>query len=664
MDAKRIDNFLEKAVLCLILFALCVGVLGLGAVRAQEFLVLEILASLASALWLVRLWIRPGERVFWPPLTWVVLLFMAYAGVRWAGSPIEYVAREECRRVLLYGMLFLVAINNANSQESSSWVVGVLLALGAAISTYALYQFVTESNRVWTFERPEVYARRGSGTYICPNHLAGFLELILPLGLAYTLIGRLGHKTRILAGYGTLMILLGLAASISRGGWIAAGLSILLFLGLLSRQPSHRLPAIFAVVLLLGIGAYVASRSEAVTRRFEKMLKPGQLEYALQRVHLWKPAVEIWKDHPWIGAGPAHFDHVFRQYRPPDYQVRPVRAHNDYLNTLADWGVVGTVLVASAFGVLFFGVSRTWKFVQRSTDLGSKTSNRFALVLGASCGLSALLFHSVVDFNFHIPANALAAVLLMALLSAHQRYATDSYWVPGRWGVRLAVSLLVAAGSLTMAFSAWHAFQEFRPLEEASRLATLAELRTQELAQAHARDPQDLELNKTLSAEIAQASHARLASLEAALRIEPANAQTAYLLGEAIRLSVWQRTTPAAADRLKAAMELFSRSAQLNPLDPYPPLRHGMCLDYLRRHDEALPYYERAVKLDPNGYYTAAHQGWHFVQKRDWVKSREWFERSLQLKPATMPDANPIAYSYLRIVNRMLESQPQPAPGQ
>lgn len=630
--------------------------------RASEFAGLEWLASLLGVLWLVRLWLRPEERLFWPPLLWMILLFTAYAGVRWAGSPIEYVARDECRRVLLYAMFFIVAVNNANSQESASWVVGSLLVLGAMVSTYALYQFLTESNRVWHLERPDVYARRGSGTYICPNHLAGFLEMLFPVGLAYTLIGRLGHKTRILAGYATLMILLGLAVSISRGGWIASGLSVFLFLALLSRQPSHRLPAILAVVLLLAGTGYAATRSEAITKRFEKMLKPGQLEYALQRVHLWKPAWKIWRDHPWLGAGPGHFDPVFRQYRPPDYQVRPVRAHNDYLNTLADWGVAGAAIVGAAWVLLFAGVAKTWKFVQRSTDLGSKTSNRFALVLGATCGLMALLFHSFVDFNFHIPANALTAVVLMALLSAHLRYATDSYWVPGRWWIRIAVSVMLVAGSLTLAAAAWRAGREARVLAEVERQGLLMESIRRDSEAAGRYDPQDVELMRNLGRDWVKAQAAHLARLEEAVRAEPMNGDTWYQLGEAVRLSVWQRNTPDVPEGLKKAMGAFSQAALMNPLDPYPPLRQGMCLDHLRRHAEARPYYERALRLDPHGYYTVAHLGWHFVQLREWAMAREWFEKSLQLKPATMPDANPIAYAYLRIVNRMLAESTNAAP--
>jgi tetratricopeptide (TPR) repeat protein len=98
---------------------------------------------------------------------------------------------------------------------------------------------------------------------------------------------------------------------------------------------------------------------------------------------------------------------------------------------------------------------------------------------------------------------------------------------------------------------------------------------------------------------------------------------------------------------------------QLNPYDAYPPLRYGMCLDWLGRHEEAQPYYDRAVAADPNGYYVVAHVGWHYVQRGNYAAAWPWFERSRKLKWKD----NPIADSYLEIVKaRLLEAATNPPP--
>ena len=76
------------------------------------------------------------------------------------------------------------------------------------------------------------------------------------------------------------------------------------------------------------------------------------------------------------------------------------------------------------------GLLQTRKHVRRvEKDFSSGKSNRLAFFLGASAGLLALALHSVVDFNLHIPANAILGVTLLALLSSNLRFATERFWL-------------------------------------------------------------------------------------------------------------------------------------------------------------------------------------------------------------------------------------------
>ena len=68
------------------------------------------------------------------------------------------------------------------------------------------------------------------------------------------------------------------------------------------------------------------------------------------------------------------------------------------------------------------------------------------------------------------------------------------------------------------------------------------------------------------------------------------------------------------------------------------------------QHAEAAFYLKRAYELDHNNYYIVAHVGWHYAQLKEWVSAKVWFERSLRLQG----NKNPIAASYLEIVNRQL----------
>ncbi len=61
-------------------------------------------------------------------------------------------------------------------------------------------------------------------------------------------------------------------------------------------------------------------------------------------------------------------------------------------------------------------------------------------------------------------------------------------------------------------------------------------------------------------------------------------------------------------------------------------------------------YFSQAEALDPNGYYTVAIVGWHYVQIGDYAAAKPWFERSLRLEA----NDNDIARSYLELVEQKL----------
>lgn len=620
MNREALDKWCERGILGLVLAILVFGPLATGAVRTLELLIIQGLTTLAIYLWVLRLWLAPQQRLLWPPICWAVILFVAYAIMRYFQADIEFVARRELNKILIYGFLFFIVLNNLHRQEATQAITLVMVFLAMGISIYALYQFITDSDRVWHFIKPATYAKRATGTYICPNHLAGFLEMILPLGLAFTLAGRLGHATKVFVGYTSLVILAGIGVTISRGGWIATLLTLLVFFGVLIRQRDTRKQAIVCLAVLVLAGTFVALRFERardrVQWRLSELFVNGQVENI--RFRLWRPAYEIFKDNFWLGAGPAHFDFRFRQYRTDDLQVRSDRVHNDYLNTLTDWGIVGFALVASAWGLLAWGMARSWKFVQRAPhDFAAKKSNKTAFFIGAGCGLLAILLHSFVDFNMHIPANAILAITLMAMVSGNWRFATERFWYASGVPIKLLVTAVCLAGI------GWFAVQGKRRAEEYLILDTIDHL--EEFA------PE------------------RLEPLKRAFAVEPMNFQTAHEIGEILRRKSWE-AEDGYRELAKEAMTWFDRSLKLDPYDSYSHLRYGMCLDWLDRFAEADPHFQRAIHLDPNGYYAVAHMGWHLTNKGEYGEAKKWFERSLQLKPTE----NPIAEKYLEIVKRRL----------
>ena len=601
-NRRNVDWWCERGILMLVLAALVFAPLAFGAVYAWTFLVVQALVIGMAVLWAVRLWAGYKPKLLWPPLAWAVAAFVLYAVARYFTADIEYVARQELIRILLYAFLFLAVVSNLYDQDATDTISYTLTFVAALASSYAVAQFLHHSNHVWNLTAP--YPGRASGTYINPNHFAGFLELVLPLPLAFLLAGRVSVVTRLVLAYAALSILAGLTVTLSRGGWVAAAAGIFMLLGFLLCHQNHRVRALLVLLVLLAGGGFFTvhylSKNVAYMRRVVKPddTGPSVLDTAA-RLQMWGPAVQMWRDHFWWGVGPGHYDYRFREYRPEGFQQRPDHAHNDYLELVADWGAAGGVIVFGGLGIFIFGLVKTWPHVRREENaFGTGMSSRYAFYLGAVSGLFALAVHSLVDFNLHIPANALAGVTVLALVASNVRFATKRHWLrarrPGQWTLTGALGVAV----IYFGVQGWRRGSETLWVARAETLPYF--------------------------------SSERAAALQTALACEPQNFQTAYNIGECFRTQSLDGGTNY-VELAQSALNFYAQGIRLNPHDAYSPLRSGMCLDWLGRHTDAEKFYDDAEVRDPNGNYVVANIGWHFVQTGDYPAARQWFTRANKL---------------------------------
>lgn len=660
MDREQLDQWCERGILGLVIAILAWGPLSAGAVLPLEFLVLQGLAVALIGVWIVRLWVRPSHRLLWAPISWGVIAFTAYAILRYHQAEIEFVARGELIRIIIYAVLFFVIVDNLHRQESTQVLGFVLIFLAMAISIYAVYEFATGTPIVWHFlgaeRKPDQYLSRGSGTYICPNNLAGFLEMILPLGVAFTLVGRFSPTVKVFLGYASLVMMAGLGVTLSRGGWLSAGLALLVMFVVLLGMRGRRLPAILFVALVIGCGAFFFNQTYHAQQRWDDLFR----EHADIRFHLWKPALEMWQDHFLWGAGPGHFDYRFPFYRPEVVQLRPGHVHNDYLNTLADYGLVGGLLVAVTLGLFLWGITKTWRFVKRSGELVSKPSGRASVVLGGAIGLLAVALHSIVDFNMQVPGNALIAVGLLAMVTGYLRYSTEGYWVSSTWLIRICLTLVCLVAVVFMSCEGLKRYREVRVLQEANAVRTKVDQQTMDYARAMEQlaERADGNLILQLSGEIQAGLEREIELLKRAYEIEPANFETAYRVGRLLQDFSFQGEANY-VQMAEEAIEWYARASRANPYDSYNYMRSGMCLDWVGRHADARRFFDKAIRLDPSSFFVVAHYGVHLFYSGELDKAKVWLRKSLRLSDWR---ANHIAHAFLTQIALKERAKAQGAP--
>jgi hypothetical protein len=301
-------------------------------------------------------------------------------------------------------------------------LVSILLVVSFIEAIYGLFQALVPSLGVLWIDYIKAYLGDARGTYINRNHFAGFMEMTLPLGLAYTLAMGNWRKNISLKALissdrpnfqfflciGLAVMTLALLLSKSRAGIFGAVLGFLTF-ALLMRSSSGELPRSFWVMIsvIVGMVSFYSLKIgiDPVLERFLRISKDTS------RLDIWHDSMAMIKDHP-FGIGLAAFKQVFPAYNASNFSdVRFTYLHNDYLQLLAEAGWIGFFALVGGFCVfLIKSVLKIRKMHLQSDPL------KYFLSIGALSGLVSMAFHSFFDFNLHMPANAIYFVMLMGIV--------------------------------------------------------------------------------------------------------------------------------------------------------------------------------------------------------------------------------------------------------
>lgn len=137
------------------------------------------------------------------------------------------------------------------------------------------------------------------------------------------------------------------------------------------------------------------------------------------RRDIWRVTGQIIRDHPIIGVGLGAYPLVYTRYDPSSGTVRVEQAHNDYLQIVADAGVIGGVLALTFLGLLF---------ARGIVTAQTRDRRKRALVAGALTGCFAIAVHSFVDFNLQVTSNAqlFLALAALATVGRSERHAPEA----------------------------------------------------------------------------------------------------------------------------------------------------------------------------------------------------------------------------------------------
>lgn len=346
--------------------------------------------------------------------SWIPLSLDSFATF---GKIVEYVA---------YFAIFLTVVNNIRTRALYWILLYTIFLAGVFQGVYGLFEFLSGSHHIFAYEK-KVGLDSASGTFINRNHFAAYLEMSLPL-LVALVVGRVrqlrafrgnlfARIARALETEGSQILMLlfmivlvavGLIFSLSRSG-ITFGLAALMIFLFLYWRAREALSA--KAYFILGVCGTVALAVwiglNPVLQRFIHVSE-NWAEGA--RLQVWTDTLNIFRHFPLSGTGAGTFPQAFPMYRSFVYNNVYREAHNDYVQILAESGIV----------FLFLLILLCDLMIARLRHILTREIRRLEVIqLGAFCSLVSLALHSLTDFSLQIPAIAMQGAIIAGLFFSH-----------------------------------------------------------------------------------------------------------------------------------------------------------------------------------------------------------------------------------------------------
>ena len=293
---------------------------------------------------------------------------------------------------------------------------------GLAVTLVALAQRATAPLTLLWRWRPPDPGSQPFGPFVNPNHFAAWLVMAAAVTAGYFVAHRRTHRADhsssrllvrdwladgnglILAG-ALLVMLLGLAATLSRAAILGAGVALACALpALRGRGAMGGGMRIGTVVLAVVLAAAVWSNRDGLERKFSAAT-------AVSRVTIWKDTVPLIADFWLTGAGAGTYSRAMLHYQRASPGLHFNQAHSEYVQLAAEGGLLAGVPVLLALA--------GWVALARR-GLQRDAHEVFWLRVGAAVGLLGIAVQSIFETPLRVPANALLAAVLAAIV-VHER---------------------------------------------------------------------------------------------------------------------------------------------------------------------------------------------------------------------------------------------------
>ena len=441
--ANSVENSgFSPAIFVLLLLIPIASTVVYGAVDTSALGILAILTALVALLWLAHGWKTGGlplvANSLQIPLAGLIAIGIIQllplggdaAASELLGVPAAsalsidpYSTRFFIVRLIVYAIFFAAVLTFIRSEGHVKKTAVILIVFGGVMAFFGILQRLAEPDAIYGL-RPTPQAIP-FGSFVNQHHFAAFMEMTSGLVLGLIFGSGVAPDRRILLVIAAVIMGLAVVFTGSRGGMLSYA-GVILFAAVAGRiyagadrkrtgrdvaaadTRQRKLSAIAgaAAVVFIALGLVVFLGAESnLLRGLGFQGSAG--DPTSGRSHFWLIGLKIFLANPIIGTGLDTFAFAFPQFDTRSGLYRVENAHNDYLQTLSDSGILGFLCVAAFIWMLFRkGLARI-----------AALHDRFArgVAVGALAGCFGILIHSFFDFPLRTTSNGFIFLMLAAL---------------------------------------------------------------------------------------------------------------------------------------------------------------------------------------------------------------------------------------------------------
>ncbi len=430
---------LDSAIFFILCFLPIMGTILFGAVDNTTWIIITLCWAAIIMLWIAESWNTGGillsNQRLQIPLICLFLIGLVHLLPFGNSGDIDailsipassaisldpFATRFFVSKLAVYIVFFAACLTFVNSEDRLKKIVVAVIIFGSIMAFFGILQRLANPDGIYGVRVASQAVP--FGPFVNGHHFASLMQMTAGITLGFLLGSTTKRDMKILLVIAFVVMCVAVILTSSRGGLLGL-LSVVALVSLFSffagrftasqgvssespflgRKVAVAASGVALIFVILGVVLYIGGEDSLLRGIGAVQHDP---DFTTGRTHFWSGALQIFYENPVIGVGFEAFGVAFTRHDTWTGSFRVEQAHNEYLQMLAEGGVLGFLCVIGFIYLLFRNSLRT---ISAGEGIVRDAS------IGSLAGCFGILIHSFFDFPLRTPSNAFFFLLLCSI---------------------------------------------------------------------------------------------------------------------------------------------------------------------------------------------------------------------------------------------------------